>query len=688
MKEVYTDAFILHEESEKSQVHERITQKNEGDGKVPTESIQPELKLDPRMEMNTTWTKFWKFQPIWKIRNYFGEKIALYFAWSGYLILSLWIPTLFGLACFGYGLFKSINATGKQRETTNSTSSGIRVAVNALLDTIRESFDNEVTPYFALVICLWGTIFLEMWKRHNARLAYEWDVDEFEAQEPDRPQFFGTKVKKVMVVIISVVAVIVYRVIMFVDFCPNFNAVECLLTTTIVSAVLNAVSILLLGLLYDKMALKLTEWENFRTQTQFNDALIMKLFAFQFANSYASCFYVAFFRGRFDAFGILGLGEGYKDDCKGGSCMSQLSFQILTLMVAKPFPKMLKDFIIPFIQKLCVMRPACCCHVCCKNQVSDQKMDEGKILSVKEKYHRDHVSHERSKPDTGDFTIAEYTEKIILYGFLMLFAASFPLAPLLAMLVLVIDIRVDAKRLLWWNRRPVAFIAEDIGMWYGILTFVNLCGVISNGFLIAFTSTWGSKYTDTEKLWIVIGFEHIVFALKFCAAYLIPDIPSDVKLSIRREKYQIAKLLHGNEDKTDYKQLVPLTDAKGKRSRKLSGTFDEKEEENEEKTSHALDEPVLRNDKETKTAEEKVKKENYASPVSSTVLSTGDINPEGSRLLGKNTSDDNATSTVPQKLDVRRRKKHKTGKRGSREESSAIRVDPQQTLSIDPYKVV
>jgi anoctamin-5 len=43
-----------------------------------------------------------------------------------------------------------------------------------------------------------GTIFLELWKRYNARLSYEWDVDQFEQNEPDRPEFFGTKLKKVI----------------------------------------------------------------------------------------------------------------------------------------------------------------------------------------------------------------------------------------------------------------------------------------------------------------------------------------------------------------------------------------------------------------------------------------------------------------------------------------------------------
>ena len=31
------------------------------------------------------------------------------------------------------------------------------------------------------------------------------------------------------------------------------------------------------------------------------------------------------------------------------------------------------------------------------------------------------------------------------------------------MVWLAIDLRIDAKRLLWLNRRPVAFIAQDLG---------------------------------------------------------------------------------------------------------------------------------------------------------------------------------------------------------------------------------
>jgi anoctamin-5 len=53
------------------------------------------------------------------------------------------------------------------------------------------------------------------------------------------------------------------------------------------------------------------------------------------------------------------------------------------------------------------------------------------------------------------------------------------------------------------------FFIYDVftGKWYGILQFVNLIGVVTNGFIIAFTSSWAEGYSTTEKLWLVIGFE-------------------------------------------------------------------------------------------------------------------------------------------------------------------------------------
>ncbi len=63
-----------------------------------------------------------------------------------------------------------------------------------------------------------------------------------------------------MLVFIGVAAVIVYRVVMFVDYCDNASALNCLIVSTLCSSVLNAALILLLGQVYDKIAVILTNW--------------------------------------------------------------------------------------------------------------------------------------------------------------------------------------------------------------------------------------------------------------------------------------------------------------------------------------------------------------------------------------------------------------------------------------------
>ncbi|PIO56881.1 hypothetical protein TELCIR_21718, partial [Teladorsagia circumcincta] len=64
-----------------------------------------------------------------------------------------------------------------------------------------------------------------------------------------------------------------------------------------------------------------------------------------------------------------------------------------------------------------------------------------------------------------------------------MFAALFPLAPLLALVIGIIDLRVDALRLLWLNRRPIPMMASGIGIWLPILYFLQYAAVMTNAFI-------------------------------------------------------------------------------------------------------------------------------------------------------------------------------------------------------------
>lgn len=69
---------------------------------------------------------------------------------------------------------------------------------------------------------------------------------------------------------------------------------------------------------------------------------------------------------------------------------------------------------------------------------------------------------------------------MLQYGFVTLFVAAFPLAPLFALLNNVAEIRLDAYKMVTQARRPLAERVEDIGAWFGILQTITYISVVSN----------------------------------------------------------------------------------------------------------------------------------------------------------------------------------------------------------------
>lgn len=77
---------------------------------------------------------------------------------------------------------------------------------------------------------------------------------------------------------------------------------------------------------------------------------------------------------------------------------------------------------------------------------------------------------------------------IIQFGFVTLFVASFPLAPLLALVNNILEIRVDAWKMTTQYRRMVPEKAQDIGAWQPIMQGIAILAVVTNAMIIAFTS--------------------------------------------------------------------------------------------------------------------------------------------------------------------------------------------------------
>lgn len=98
---------------------------------------------------------------------------------------------------------------------------------------------------------------------------------------------------------------------------------------------------------------------------------------------------------------------------------------------------------------------------------------------------------------TSEILMEEYLELIIQFGFVTLFVVAFPyvpedvlssiflvcnsrLAPLFALANNLIELRLDAWKLLSKYKRPIPYKASDIGIWDRILSAISHLAVLTN----------------------------------------------------------------------------------------------------------------------------------------------------------------------------------------------------------------
>lgn len=499
---VYLAAFPLHE----------------GSGKKSENSF--------RSRLLRTWASVFstfRLQPLDEIRQYFGVKIGLYFAWLGFYTFMLIPASLVGLACFLYGCL----TLSTHRPVADMCKGEGKVLMCPLCDTgceywhledtcthakLSYLFDNGSTVFFTIFMSIWGAAFLELWKRYSARITYQWDLSGFDTlEENSRPEYLIqlSKMKKkqielidegsysesvpfwkvklpygifscsvilllVVLAVAAVIGVIVYRMSVRTVLALSNEEMSSFipLITSSTAALLNLLCILLFNMMYTKLAVYLTELELPRTQTEYDDSLTLKMYLLQFVNCYSSIFYIAFFKGKFVGRpGKYNSFLGYQqEECGVGGCFLELSIQLAIIMIGKQAFSALSEMAWPYAMRLWSL-------------LSFVRGGEER-RPPEHRWEQDYTLPELG--NTGLFQ--EYLEMILQYGFITVFVAAFPLAPLFALLNNALEIRLDALKLLRTYRRPVGHRVKDIGIWYRIMDSLGKLAVLTNAVIIAFTS--------------------------------------------------------------------------------------------------------------------------------------------------------------------------------------------------------
>jgi len=239
-----------------------------------------ELSID---ELAAKWGKVLKVpwhQPYDDIRDYFGEKIALYFAFLGHYTMWLFAASVVGTPMFLHQMAiidindpsGSLFAPSTFDNTTN---------------TVVVWTDVPEIGFFAIFISLWGSFMIEFWKRKQARLALRWGTSSFEENEVVRPEFAPTHFvpdpvtgrsmpyyspRKFFIKVLTSLCVVFACLLVVIGYIASIYSLKTYVTlpstnlgfpeedATILALILNAILIQILGTAYKTIAKLLNDW--------------------------------------------------------------------------------------------------------------------------------------------------------------------------------------------------------------------------------------------------------------------------------------------------------------------------------------------------------------------------------------------------------------------------------------------
>ncbi|XP_060770889.1 anoctamin-9 isoform X2 [Neoarius graeffei] len=565
------------------------------------------------------WTACFKGQPITDVRHYFGEKVALYFLWLGWYTFLLIPAAVLGVIVFLYGLFL-FKSNPVIQEVCESDAIMCplcdhgckvwRLSDTCMYAKMSTLFDNEGTVTFAMFMAVWATVFLEFWKRHTASYVCEWKVFDWCEEEEElildivndpncesktyshsylRSTLIMVLMTLMLLLIIGLAhALVVFRVIASVflaqsekwDFIRENSSTVALM----LGAVLHYFTITIMTRVNRKVALKLCDLEKVRSHAAVERSFTVKMFMFQFFTLFSSLIYTAFFLGRINGHpgGYVRIAGFWRlEECHPSGCLTDLFIQMAIIMLLKQFISNVFEFSGPWFrrwlkrrqdQKLKKVRQ-CSKKDCMEGTGGASLCDNCKLKDLLWNFELHNVD---------SFSLFnEFLEMVLQFSFTTIFVAAFPLAPLLALLNNIIEIRMDAIKMVSLERRLVPRKTNDIGVWTDVLETIGVLAVIANGCMsgyinnslsIADTSDENIRkdfslhqlshnnktvthcsyrdyrnnddFTLTNQFWVtqavrfafVILFEHVVVMFKCIAGWFVPSSPLEVKNTRLQDK--------------------------------------------------------------------------------------------------------------------------------------------------------
>ncbi|CAD8185858.1 unnamed protein product [Paramecium octaurelia] len=464
-------------------------------------------------------------RPLHAIASYFGPVVAWYIALNVQIIGWLMIPSLFGAAL------------------------GIYIIIT-------EEVNSSIVPFYALLMTLWSTLFMEKWKNRESELKFCWDMHKFRQSQPQRVMYTGqyiineatnkiqiydyfTTFKRRLIaegpVILIGIAIIVVSFYAFNLWLQEWKHDKIM---PIVINSLNGVSMTVFCDLYKRLCTSLVTWENHMYESEQEYSYILKVFLFEFLISYVSVVYVAIFENNASQLSVsvasIIITRGVISNVKS-NFLPYFLFKQEKGILSKKF----QEFKRIFTSKLAERKQVP--NICNQKFSTDQVNSEIQLSFLQE------LEIGRIK-QPQKVLYDEYTSIAIQFGYTTMFAPTFPAAPLFFMINCYINLRWSIYNYQHILKRERAQAADSIGIWLQIFEIMNYCATFMNCIVIGTVNKEQFKGIIGNQDALVSAFflaaiEHVLLLIKYILDVSIPDCPYWVEKELRRyayleEKYQ------------------------------------------------------------------------------------------------------------------------------------------------------
>lgn len=365
---------------------------------------------------------------------------------------------------------------------------------------------NVLEMALGITFVLWAATYNEFWKRTEATWRMVWGMEDFHKREKFRPEFQGewrasTVDRFTMVKVDSYgaarravsmgitaffIGLVIATTIGWYAYASSLQA-KGHKNLSLWVAIAIAIQMKIYTSMWEYLSVWLTDFDNYKTESEYYRALVHRVFAFQFINSFCSLFYIAIFKH-------------FSSDCRDGSCHGDLATQLRIL------------FVINFLfQGISMAMPYLTYKWRLRHEDSSQSVMATKSLRAAASYtvlgdEALHYSFQEAQAKLPRLSIAdevwERIDVIIELGYVLFFGF---VAPEIATLSFISTLlRLRAMGFIYINavRRPFPRGANGIGEEFKVLyRFMCRVAVSSNIILLLFYNAQGPRSQDLF-LWL------------------------------------------------------------------------------------------------------------------------------------------------------------------------------------------